>query len=130
MCPQKGDLVIAGEEHLKEVYLCRIYADEPSKTRNPLCEVLDILGYPIQTSCIYADIAQENPPLSQGEVCRLKVYQVCGHGAYTPREDYRSSLLSCISSALDERRDNLVEQAILLRHASGDVRGRRVLCKN
>ena len=147
------NLVIAGRDDLSEEYLARLI-DNSLPGVNPLVCVILILRYPIQHAIYWPDVANENPPIPAGCVCRLPFLRTATpeeaglfeeHGpngtcdapmpdmakavARTPEADVRrycESLEAAQRAAMAEAKTD-EERAIIRRHMTNGYGPRRSL---
>lgn len=67
---KRGDIIVAGDEDLRDMYMCRVEQNEVH-IRNPLVTVLYPIRYPIQHAVLDPGVGNENPPIGEGVTCRL-----------------------------------------------------------
>lgn len=119
------NLVIVGRDDLSEEYLARLI-DNSLPGVNPLVCVILILRYPIQHAIYWPDVANENPPIPAGCVCRLPFLRTA-----TPEEaglysGYPESLEAAQRAAMAEAKTD-EERAIIRRHMTNGYGPRRSL---
>lgn len=68
-----GDIVVAGDNEIRDAYICRVLSPARNYSENILCEVLDITAYPIQHAVMHPEIASENPPIMPRAACWLSL---------------------------------------------------------
>ena len=91
----KGEIVVAIDPQLRDMYCCEVMADNEENTGRPLCKILYMIAYPIQHDAHDSSIAQEHAPLPANAICRLRFTR------RTPREDgnyrnYEASFDKCL----------------------------------
>ena len=92
---RKGDIVVAIDPQLRDMYCCQVMADGEENTERLLCKVLYMIAYPIQHDAQDSSIPQEHTPLPAGAVCRLQITR------RAPKEDgeyrdYETSFDKCL----------------------------------
>ena len=137
----KGELIVAWDPDLRDMYGCEVVRGDEENKRNILCRVLYMIQYPIQHAVIDGSVANENPPLAYGQVARLKyVRREVYTGGIMP---YGPSVEKCLRAYRDKRAmmygilKDVPEKCrrakcpapeefdILARHARGEYMGRR-----
>lgn len=121
-------LVITGDPETGEMYLARLIDDRDrghGPQTNPLVEILQIVRYPSQHAIAHPEIPTEIPPISSGAVLRMAILRNAA-SADLVHPDYENSRLAAIDEAIESTK-NAAEQAILLRHRSGEIRRKRIL---
>ena len=68
----KGEIIVAWDPDIKDMYVCEVVRGDEENIRNILCRVISMLSYPIQHAILDGGIPNENPPLMPGTVARLK----------------------------------------------------------
>lgn len=140
----KGEIIVAWDPDLKDMYVCEVVIGDEENIRNILCRVISILAYPIQHAILDGSIPNENPPLMPGTLARLKfVRREIISGALQSWEytfskalsEYRSrrALLYGEGRRIPEKcrpfqMPDKEEFDILERHARGEFNGRRAVC--
>ena len=140
----KGEIVVARDPDLKDMYYCEVVRGDEENKRNLLCRVLGMAHYPIQHAILDGSIANENPPIGQGAVCRLEFVR----RVETPDKwyhNYEGSVSRCLEEYYRRRkllRDLLIdvpeklrkvampseeEFLILERHRNREYQARRVI---
>ena len=119
--------MICGDPDAGDRYVGIVARDLPAwaVAENPVCRIKAILRYPIQHAVIWAGVAHERPPLTEGGLYTLRVFRRVSAGEYAGL-GYPESLEAAIRAALAECR-NEEERGILERHLGGDFRGRRAV---
>ena len=140
----KGEIITACDPDLNDMYACEVVRGDEENTRNILCRVLYMISYPIQHAILDGSVPNENPPLAEGTVCRLKF--VARHTAlHGGTVRYDRSFVRCLED-YRKRRQFLYEEMsglpegirpvrcpdprefeILARHARGEFEGKRVV---
>lgn len=140
----KGELIVARDPDLEDMYCCEVVRGDEENTRNILCRVLFMIHYPIQHAILDGSVPNENPPLAYGAVARLKfVHREIYTGGI---KDYDTSFAQCLSE-YRKRREFLYEEGakvpegcrrfrqpdarefeILDRHEKREFCGRRAVC--
>lgn len=140
----KGELIVACDPDLGDMYCCEVVRGDEENTRNILCRVLFMIAYPIQHAILDGSVPNENPPLGYGTVARLKfVHREIYTGGI---RDYETSVSKCLAeyrkrreflyhegACIPEgvrrfRRPDPKEFEILDRHAERKFEGRRAVC--
>ena len=119
------NLVIAGRDDLSEEYLARLI-DNSLPGVNPLVCVILILRYPIQHAIYWPDVANENPPIPAGCVCRLPFLRTAAPEEARLYSDYPESLEAAQRAAMAEAKTD-EERAIIRRHMTNGYGPRRSL---
>ena len=104
----KGEIVVAIDPDLRDMYYCEVMRGDEENKRHLLCRILSMAQYPIQHAVLDGSIPNENPPLPQGAVCRLKFIR----RVETPdkwHHNYESSVSRCLAEYF-ERRNSLYQQ--------------------
>lgn len=117
----KGTPVIATDPDLMDVYNAILAEDWNRGTgRLPACRIQTMIRYPIQHAIAWPEIANDNPPLEEGKVYRLRVVSV-REGDSVSR-DYASSVSLAREIALRYARQNRMRdrEKILLQHEKGN----------
>lgn len=92
---KRGDIIVAGDQDLRDMYMCRVMQNEVH-IRNPLVTVLYPIRYPIQHAIIDPGVANENPPIGEGETCRLTFIGRAKEGDIINRS-YETELARCLA---------------------------------
>lgn len=139
----KGEIIIAHDPDIRDMYCCEVVRGDEENKRNLLCRVLYMVNYPIQHAILDGSVPNENPPIPKDAVCRLAfVRRVLTQDAsyrgyedsvkrcfeeYAKRRRYLRESIKDTPPALrhgvacpDER-----EMEILERHERGEYRGKR-----
>lgn len=140
----KGEIIVAMDPDLRDMYYCEVVRGDEENLRNILCRVLSMAQYPIQHAVLDGSIPNENPPIPEGAKCRLQFVRRVD----TPdaaHHNYTLSVSRCLDAYARQRRilyDALrnvpdvlrrakcpdpAEFDILERHRSGDYRARRAI---
>lgn len=100
---KKGQAVVVNDPDLLDMYCAESVRNQDETERNILVKIRYMLRYPIQHSIVYPDRANENPPIPQGTVCRLRhVRTVTTHdGAYM---GYDASFDKCLAEYEEARK--------------------------
>lgn len=99
----KGEIIVARDPGLNDMYYCEVVRGDEENKRHLLCRVLSIDNYPIQHAILDGSIPNENPPLPQGAVARLEFVR----RVETPdkwHHNYESSFDRCLSEYENRRR--------------------------
>lgn len=140
----KGEIIVAGDPDLRDMYVCEVVAGDEENIRNILCRVISMVNYPIQHAILDGSVANENPPLTKGTLARLKfVRREVVSGALQSWEytfdkclrEYKSrrAFLYGEGRRIPEKcrqfqMPDAEEFDILERHARGEFRGKRAVC--
>lgn len=140
----KGEIIVAWDPDLRDMYVCEVVTGDEENIRNILCRVISILAYPIQHAILDGSVPNENPPLMPGTIARLKfVRREIVSGAlqsweYTFNkclEEYRGKRAFLYAQARNVpekcrqfRAPDAREFEILARHARGEFTGKRTVC--
>ena len=140
----KGEIVVAWDPDLRDMYVCEVVAGDEETRRNLLCRIISMLAYPIQHAVLDGSIPNENPPLMPGTVARLKyvrrevisgALQTWEHTFDKCLNEYRSrrAFLYGEGRRIPEscrtfQMPDAAEFDILARHARGEFKGRRAVC--
>lgn len=141
---KKGDVVVAKDPDLCDMYYCEVVREDEENRKNILCRVLSMAQYPIQHAILDGSIPNENPPLPQGAVCRLRFIR----HVETPdkwHHNYEGSVDRCLAEYFEKRkslyawladrseqlsfglkRPDKREFEIIERHRHRDFRARRI----
>lgn len=139
----KGEIIVAIDPGLRDMYYCEVVRGDEENKRHLLCRVLSMAQYPIQHAIVDGSIPNENPPIPQGAVCRLKFVR----RVETPdkwHHNYEASMERCLAEYTHRRRSlyedlesvpealrhgirrpDAQELEILERHRMRDYRARR-----
>ena len=100
---RKGEIVVAIDPQLRDMYCCQVMADGEENTERLLCKVIYMIAYPIQHDAQDSSIPQEHAPLSAGTVCRLEITRRAPieDGYY---RDYEASFDKCLREYEERRR--------------------------
>ena len=140
----KGEIIIAMDTDLSDMYYCRVVRGDEENRRNILCCVLSMAQYPIQYAVIDGSVPNENPPIPDGAVCRLRFVRRVDtpDAAY---HNYQDSVSRCLEAYAQQRRmlyeatrdvpealrkvkcPDPAEFVILARHRNRDYHVRRAL---
>lgn len=99
----KGEIIVAIDPDLRDMYYCEVVRGDEENKRNLLCRVLSMAQYPIQHAVFDGSIPNENPPIGQGAVCRLRfVRRVETMDKWY--HNYESSVSRCLAEYENRRR--------------------------
>ena len=99
----KGEIIVAIDPDLRDMYYCEVVRGDEENKRNLLCRVLSMAAYPIQHAVLDGSVPNENPPIGQGAVCRLQFVR----RVETPdkwHHNYESSVSRCLAEYTNKRR--------------------------
>lgn len=99
----KGEIIVAIDPDLRDMYYCEVVRGDEENKRNLLCRVLSMAQYPIQHAILDGSVPNENPPIGQGTVCRLRFVR----RVETPdkwHHNYESSVSRCLAEYESRRR--------------------------
>ena len=99
----KGEIIVAIDPDLRDMYYCEVVRGDEENKRNLLCRVLSMAQYPIQHAVLDGSVPNENPPIGQGAVCRLRFVR----RVETPDKwyhNYESSVSRCLAEYTNRRR--------------------------
>lgn len=68
----KGEIIVAMDADLRDMYFCEVVRGDEENRRNLLCRVLSMVQYPIQHAVMDGSVPNENPPLGEGQRSMLK----------------------------------------------------------
>ena len=141
----KGEIVVAIDPDLRDMYECEVVRADEENKMHLLCRILSMVQYPIQHAILDGSVPNENPPIAQGAVCRLKFVR----RVETPDkhiQNYETSVSRCLA-AYERRRRGLYQSLegvpealsrgirrpdprefdILERHKNKEYRSRRII---
>lgn len=139
---RKGEIIVAIDPELRDMYCCEVMSAAEENKERPLCKVLYMVAYPLQHDTHDSGIAQENPPLPNGAICRLQFTRRVETDDRNYR-DYEATYDKCLGEYRDRRKflydsqksvipacrqiplPSLEEFAILNRHARREFRTTR-----
>ncbi len=141
---RKGEIIVAIDPELRDMYCCEVIADGQEYAERLLCRVLYMIAYPIQHDAHDSSIPRENMPLHANAIYRLQfTRRASGEGdCYS---DYEASFDKCLREyearrqyVFDSQKDtspacrhvpqpNPEEFEILKRHAQREFRTSRTL---
>ena len=118
--------MICGDPDSGDLYVGVVVKDLPewATAENPVCCIKAMLRYPMQHTVIRADVAHERPPLKEGGLYSLRVFERLEDGAEAP-EDWDAGVRAALARALEAC--GPPDREILERHRRGDVRGIRAV---
>ena len=99
----KGEIIVAIDPDLRDMYYCEAVRGDEENKRHLLCKVLSMAQYPIQHAVLDGSVPNENPPLPQGAVCRLRFVR----RVETPdkwHHNYEDSVTRCLAEYTNKRR--------------------------
>lgn len=99
----KGEIVVAIEPDLRDMYYCEVVRGDEENKRHLLCRVLSMAHYPIQHAILDGGTPNENPPLPRGAVARLRFVR----RVITPdkwHHNYEDSVTRCLAEYTQRRR--------------------------
>lgn len=99
----KGEVIVARDPDLKDMYYCEIVTDGEENKGNLLCRILSMAHYPIQHAILDGSVPNENPPLPQGAKARLQFVR----RVTTPdkwHHNYEDSVTRCLAEYTNRRR--------------------------
>lgn len=68
----QGEIITACDPDLGDMYACEVVRGDEENKRHLLCRVLYMIKYPIQHAILDGSVPNENPPIAEGAICRLK----------------------------------------------------------
>ena len=99
----KGEIIIAIDPDLRDMYCCEVVRGDEENKRNLLCRVLYMVNYPIQHAILDGSVPNENPPIPQGAVCRLRfTRRVVTQDQYY--RNYEDSVTRCLAEYYHRRK--------------------------
>lgn len=99
----KGEIVIAHDPDLRDMYCCEVVRGDEETVRNLLVRVLYMVNYPIQHAVQDGSVANENPPIPRDAVCRLRfTRRVVTQDKYY--RNYEDSVTRCLAEYTQRRR--------------------------
>ena len=115
---RKGEIVVAIDPELRDMYCCEVMANGEENTERLLCKVLYMIAYPIQHDAQNSSIPQEHAPLPANAVCRLQITRRASRedGYY---HDYEASFDQCLHEYESRRRyifDSQINTRAACRH--------------
>jgi len=139
----KGEIIVARDPDLEDMYVCEVVRGDEENIRNILCRVISMVHYPIQHAILDGSVPNENPPLAAGTLARLRfVRRETISGGL---QSWETSFKKCLKEYRG-RRETLYDQglitppalrrfdmpheeefAILDRHERGEFTGRRAV---
>jgi hypothetical protein len=92
-----GEIVIVHDPDIRDMYCARIMKQGDEIKMNVLVQIIYMIRYPIQHAVVYTDRANENPPIPEGTICRLKFVRRCqpGEEHFTTYDD---SFYKCLDT--------------------------------
>lgn len=140
----KGEIIVARDPDLEDMYVCEVLIGDEETRRNLLCRVISMIRYPIQHAVLDGSVPNENPPLTAGTVARLQYVHreiVCGgirswedsFGKCLEEYRGRRAFLYAQGRQTPEKLRRFAMPAaeefeILARHARGEFSGKRAVC--
>lgn len=121
----KGTPVVVTDDNLQDIYNAILLEEWAGSGRNPLVQIQTCIRYPIQTAIVFKDVPNDNPPLPEGQHCRLKVLSIRASTETT--QSYAESIESARAVAYEHARQHGRTDcmAILERHAEGKASTRK-----
>lgn len=68
---KKGDIVIAGDPDIRDMYICEVLLPAGDFRKNLRVRILEPVRYPIQHAVMHPEVASENPPLPRDAAAML-----------------------------------------------------------
>lgn len=119
-----GSIVTVYDPDLQDMYVAEVMADNPDEQHlNTLVKILWIVRYPIQHAILCPEVANENPPIMGGTICRLRFYHYTSPVLIPFAESLRDARQDAITDAQNRGRTDIL--AILYRHRQGDYGRKR-----
>lgn len=116
----KGEIIVAMDPDLRDMYYCEVVRGDDENRRNLLCRVLSMVQYPIQHAILDGSVPNDNPPIGECEQARLKfIRRVDTPDKYN--RNYEDSVDRCRERYEQERRklrDLLLNVPEGVRHAA------------
>ena len=116
----KGEIIVAMDPDLRDMYFCEVVRGDEENQRNLLCRVLSMVQYPIQHAVMDGSVPNENPPLLEGQRAMLKFVRRVD----TPDKhlhNYEDSVSRCLeryAQARSTQRRQLMDVPEGIRHAA------------